>query len=379
MSEMADNRRVFPKTDYENCTTNLACSILKEFGVQPAHGTLKIADELMKEGYDNIVLILLDGMGMSILEKNASPDGFLRSHLCGEYRSVYLPTTVASTTSILSGLNPSEHAWLGWDCYYPEIDKNVTVFLNTLTSTEIPAADYPVAHRLRPYKNIISQICEAGGEAHFIAPFIEPHPMRFEDETDMVYELCKKPGKKYIYCYNPQPDGTMHRTGTASEDSRACLSELENEVRKLCEKLKKLDNRTLVMITADHGQIDPRGVCMLDYPDMMECLVREPSIEPRTLNLFVKPEAMEEFPEIFNRHFGDSFELYTRKQVLEGELFGPGKEHEKLREMLGDYIAVATGDLAIYYTYEDLKCQKGFHGGMTEDEIRVPLIAYNNF
>ena len=215
MSETAEKKKMFPKTDYKNCTTNLACSILKEFGVEPAHGTLKMADELLKEGYDNIVLILLDGMGMSILEKNASCDGFLRSHLYGEYRSVYLPTTVASTTSILSGLNPSEHAWLGWDCYYPEIDKNVTVFLNTLTSTELPAADYPVAHTLRPYKNIITRICDAGGEAHLIAPFIEPHPTRFEEEANMVYELCKKPGKKYIYCYNPQPDGTMHKTGTA--------------------------------------------------------------------------------------------------------------------------------------------------------------------
>lgn len=35
------------------------------------------------------------------------------------------PTTVAATTSVMSGLQPIEHAWLGWDCYYPQVDKRM--------------------------------------------------------------------------------------------------------------------------------------------------------------------------------------------------------------------------------------------------------------
>lgn len=365
---------MFEMIDYTKCITNLACSVLKEFGVEPSHNTFAMADEVMKEGYDNIVLILLDGMGMSILEKNADEKGFLCSHLYGEFQSVYLPTTVSSTTSALSGLNPSEHAWLGWDCYYPEIDKNVTVFLNTLTSSEEPAADYPVAYKLRPYKNVIEQIKEAGGDAYLVAPFAAPYTRIFEEQTEAVFELCKKPGKKYIYCYNPQPDGIMHKTGTTSKESKEALRALEKEIEDLCRKLNGLETRTLVMITADHGQTDPKGVCLLDYPDIIDCLTRMPSLEPRTLNLFVKQDSVDVFPEIFNRHFADKFRLYTKKQVLEGKLFGPGKEHAKFRDMLGDYIAIAVSDLAIYFTYEDLQKQKGFHGGMTSEEIRIPFI-----
>lgn len=37
----------------------------------------------------------------------------------------------------MSGLQPSEHGWLGWDCFYPQVDKNVTVFLNTVQGTEV--------------------------------------------------------------------------------------------------------------------------------------------------------------------------------------------------------------------------------------------------
>ena len=83
----------------------------------------------------NVIVLLLDGMGKLILEESLDEKGSFRSHLAGSYNSVFLSTTVAATTSILSGQQPCEHSWLGWDCYYPQIDKNVTVFLNNGCST----------------------------------------------------------------------------------------------------------------------------------------------------------------------------------------------------------------------------------------------------
>ena len=69
--------------DYENCLANLACSVLKHFGIEPPNSTYKPADELLAKEYRNIILLLLDGMGTNILEKHLSPDGFFRSHFCG--------------------------------------------------------------------------------------------------------------------------------------------------------------------------------------------------------------------------------------------------------------------------------------------------------
>ncbi len=117
--------------DYDNCLVNLANSVLKRFGAGTMHETLPLADKYLAKGHRNVVVLLMDALGMSILEKHLDKDGFLRGHLAGAYDSVYPPTTVAATTSILSGLYPNEHGWLGWDLYYPELDKNVTVFTNT--------------------------------------------------------------------------------------------------------------------------------------------------------------------------------------------------------------------------------------------------------
>ena len=128
------------RPDYDNCIVNLSNSILKAFGAETSAPTLKMADKLLEKEYKNVVVLLMDAMGISILEKHLEPDGFLRSHLAGAYSSVFPPTTVAATTSMLSGLYPNEHGWLGWDMYYPELDKNVTVFLNKEQLAEYYAA-----------------------------------------------------------------------------------------------------------------------------------------------------------------------------------------------------------------------------------------------
>ena len=73
------------------------------------------------------------------------------------------------------------------------------------------------------------------------------------------------------------------------------------------------------MISLKKKNLSSRNICILDYPEVMECLLRMPSIEPRTINLFVKDEYKDTFPEIFKRNFGDdNFLLMTREEVLQG-------------------------------------------------------------
>ena len=166
--------------DYENCIANLPNSILKKWGIPTVGDTLPLADKYLEKDYKNVVVLLLDGMGKHILEESLDEKGAFRSHLAGNYNSVFLSTTVAATTSMLSGQQPCEHCWLGWDCYYPQIDKNVTVFFNTVQGTEESAADYHVAREYTPYVDIIEKINAAGGKAYYSLPYITPYPNSFE-------------------------------------------------------------------------------------------------------------------------------------------------------------------------------------------------------
>lgn len=359
--------------NYSNCTASLANSILTEFGVGDAiKPTLAVCDELLKKNYKNVVVILLDGMGSYIIEKNLEQDGFFSSHFADTYSSVFPPTTVAATTSIDSAKNPVEHGWLGWDCYFKEIDKNVTVFLNTESGTEQQAAEYYVARRYLPYQGVVSRINELGdGDAYYSSPFMKPYPSDFYEICTRIKSLCAQDGKKYIYAYWNEPDATMHKTGCYSANSKKVLRELEEQVEALCEELQD----TLVLVTADHGLVDSAGVTIEDYPEILECLVRMPSIEPRALNLFVKPGLEQQFETLFQKEFGEKFLLLTKAEVKERKLFGTGEEHPRFDEMVGDYLAVAVSDLSIYNTREENELFIGVHAGLTEEEMSVPLVA----
>ena len=361
--------------DYTNCIANLANSILAEFGVKEAgRETLKVLDPYLAKGYENILVILLDGMGKCILEKNLEKDGFFNSHLKSTYSSVFPPTTVAATTSIMSGLNPCQHGWLGWDCYYPQIDKNVTVFLNTEAGTQEPAADYNVAWKYCGYESAVSKIKANGGDAYEVTPFVEPFPDDFEKICEQIKCLCKKPGKKYIYSYWNEPDHIMHEKGCYGAEAKQAVRALEKRVQQLCGELEG----TLVIVTADHGHMDSKGVSITDYPRITECLVRMPSIEPRALNLFVKEEQKEQLEHEFQKEFGDKFLLWTKEQVLERRIFGTGTAHPNFEEMVGDYLAIAIDDLSIYNTREEAESFVGVHAGLTEDEMIIPLIIVEN-
>lgn len=356
--------------DYDNCIANLACSVMKYFGIVPPNPPLPLADGLLSERrYKNVVVMLLDGMGNNIIEANLAPDGFFRRNLAGTYSSVFPPTTVAATTAMDSGLFPVQSAWLGWTGYFPEIDKNVVYFLNQDFDTNERIEGESVAWKYVPYWSICDRIRAAGYGAHYLAPFAEPHPENFGAFCREVRRLCELPGEKYVYAYWDQPDTVMHRKGCFGAAAKQTVRDLEQAVEELAGELSD----TLLLITADHGHIDSPKAVITDYPDIMECLVRMPSIEPRCLNLFVRHGKEEQLKAAFEKHFGGKFMLMSKAEVKERQLFGKGEPHPQFDKMLGDYIAVAADNVSIYNM--NSKNFVGAHAGLTKDEMIIPLIA----
>ncbi len=355
--------------NYDKCLVNLANSILCSFDVRAGADMPDLTPILKK--YKNVLLILLDSMGTYNLQVNLPAEGFFRRHLADSFSSVFPPTTVAATTSIQSGLEPVAHSWLGWDCYYPALDANVTVFTGNLQGTRTPAADFDAATTLCPYENIVDKINASGGQAYFATPHNAPNPKTLEDILARVQHLCALPGRKFIYTYWNEPDSTMHATGAASAQTRQVLQDLETRMEALC---RTLPEDTLVIFTADHGHMDCRGLAITDYPHILHCLQRLPSIEPRALNFYVKPGMEETFRQAFLSAFGKDFLLLSHQEVLEQQLFGRATPHKEFEAMLGDFLAVATGDISLFNTREEAEKFIGAHAGLTAEEMTVPLI-----
>lgn len=353
--------------EYGNCIANLACSILNFYRIEPPNATLKSADELLKHDYRNVVLLLLDGMGSRNLEDHLTPDGFFRKHLRCSYSSTFPPTTVAATTAIMSGLYPNQSAWLGWTGYFEKLNRNVVYFTNKDDDTgeKLPQ---PVAHTFLPYTDIRELIGKTGVNTHWLTSWISPECKTYSGMMSEIERLCTQDGRHFIYAYWEEPDNTMHKKGVLSLEVHKLLQELETETKQLAEHLED----TLLLITADHGLIDSQTILLSKDQEIMECLVRAPSIEARAMNLFVKEEMKQRFESLFYRRYGDDYKLFTMEHARSSQLFGTGKDHPELEGMLGNYLAVATGHTTLRMKDKHFI---GEHAGMTADEMLIPLIA----
>ena len=67
--------------DYQNSILNVSASILNHYGVTTAYSTLKILDQELKKDYKHVILMVLDGMGINILNHNLSSDSLLRKNI----------------------------------------------------------------------------------------------------------------------------------------------------------------------------------------------------------------------------------------------------------------------------------------------------------
>jgi hypothetical protein len=75
-----------------------------------------------------------------------------------------------------------------------------------------------------------------------------------------------------------------------------------------------------------------------------------------------------------NRTWPDQFTLVDPATAVASGLFGPGQPHPRLLDRLGDMIAAARG--SAYWWWGDKENRlHGRHGGLSPDEMLVPLLA----
>ena len=117
--------------NYKDSIMNVTNSFLHYYGVETPYNGQKELDSVLREKQPNhIVYVLLDGLGLNVLQKHLKEDDLLRKHIVKGISSVFPPTTVAATNSVLSGLPPITTGYLGWVQYFKEYDLNLAVFLN---------------------------------------------------------------------------------------------------------------------------------------------------------------------------------------------------------------------------------------------------------
>ena len=358
----------FDKVNYKNNIVNFTSSLMKYYGQTSKYPTHALVDFILSKKYKHVAVVLLDGLGMKIIDDNMNNGSILKTHQIIKMNSVFPPTTVAATTAYQTGKAPIESGWLGWHLYLDDTHPSTVLFMNKAFYSEEPIEDFKVQDVI-PNTPFYTKLRRA--KSYEIYPsFKENGVETFKDGIDRLIEITSKDEANFTYFYWDQPDGLMHQFGTTSQVVKVTLMDIEAEIERLKENLP---DDTCIFITADHGQVDVKPIYMSEYPDIVDTFEKPMSGEGRFTQFYINPSLKDDFVAKFNEHFKDDFDLYTKEEFIESKISGLFEPHPSIEYSLGNFIAIAKTN---YFFEHSSKHEpfKGHHAGCTAAEMEIPLI-----
>ena len=358
--------------DYKNNILNISSTFSKFLGFTDGD-TIKILEDKLKKDYTNVVFIVFDGMGVDVL-KRIGKGTIMEENICQNVTSVFPATTTNATTTLLTNKLVDYHKYLAWSMYFKNLNRCIDIYMGKDSYTqEVITENYlntditPYFKRFIPNRKICSVFPDfikenTVSENNIVANTIE-------ELRDGVVELCYGNEKKFIYCYCTEPDSTMHEYGVTSKNAIDKIYRIDSAIKTI---QKETDN-TLIVITADHGHFDVQGyIDLYEDNEVMNCLARPMSMEPRATSFKIKDGMTEQFLYAMEKYKND-ITLIKAEDLINKGVFGKNVDDE-LREYLGDYIGIGTDTYKIVIFHKDKIRFKGHHTGLSEREIYVPLI-----
>ncbi|PKK92504.1 MAG: hypothetical protein CVV61_09390, partial [Tenericutes bacterium HGW-Tenericutes-6] len=269
---------------------------------------------------------------------------------------------------------PYSSGYLGWVQYFKHEKTNHTVFLDCDFYDESRVFKSSLREKYLSYKTIYDQIEQA-------SPDVETYELfpsfriggfsSFAEQVDYAIEITEKDEQNFTYIYWTEPDMTQHDFGTDSKETKDVLTALNKQVERLA---KHVTNDSTIIVIADHGLTNVKGIDLYENTELLKLLKRNPSIETRAANFFVKYFKKKKFVEFFNQAYGNDFKLMTKDELYQSKLLGFGNKHKLLDDFIGDYVAISISDKM--FNFKEHSHFKGHHAGLTKDEMEVPLVIF---
>jgi Type I phosphodiesterase / nucleotide pyrophosphatase len=336
-----------------------------------------------------VLLWVIDGLGFNFLR--AHPQAVhLNAHLRGSMTSVYPPTTASAITTLLTGAAPQQHGLTGWYMYFRELGSILTVLPGKARygGVGLAAAGIDMAALL----GHVAFADRIGVSACIISPasiahsdFNRAHIGRarlasysgLSGLLAVIRAELRAGDRKFVYAYWPELDSIGHREGIGSESARTHLLELDQAFMTLLEQVRGTD--TLVIVCADHGQVDTTPatrLCLDDHPELRDMLAMPLCGEPRSVFCYLRPGCEDRFDAYVASALAGIVRAFPASRLIDDNWFGLGEPHPELLRRIGDRVLLLQSN----YTLKDWLPQEkrfamvGAHGGLSSDELLVPLI-----
>ncbi len=401
---------VWPR--YEGLSVgNLAATVGQALGATLPGVLPPLRDDLLDgllDGVQRIVLVLIDALGWETLQDVMARRPDLIFHrLAAQGRLWPITTTFLSTTnSVLStihtGRSPVEHGLLAYSMFLREWLMAVeaisfstmhTPFEGTLTEWGLEPEKFlpvPAIGQLLAVQGIASYALTLDRFVKTPLSVMHNHGMQeilgYATASDfwltLRHILEQRTERGFVSAYWSAVDTLAHRLGPLDESGDAEIVSLALLMEEIFFNRLTLAARkgTLLLLTADHGQITtpPGSEILLDqHSALLDALFLPPLGEGRVPFFYVRNGQYEMVRQYVDEHFAEQFIFFSQDEVLRSGLLGPGKPSAEVRHRLGDIVGIATGNAHFARDAESVKKKPmlGRHGGLTPQEMLVPLLA----
>ncbi len=392
---------------------NIVYTVFQILGIKTSRKTLNFDLEKFINKDNKVIFFLVDGFGYNQY-KNLEKDIPFLQLLSSRGKvfpvtSGFPSTTAASLTTIATGLTPREHGLFEWNLYFDELDEVIqTIPFSPMgrKAKEGSLLQRGADPRLLINKDKMFKTLEENKVNSYIfhnqslintvfSKLISDGAKKFDYRylSDLIITLrnniAKEKGPAFFYVYWSGVDSEGHKYGPNSlqyalEAKIFFQSIYENLIQNLSKE--NMEN-TVFMLTSDHGQttINPKETIYLNKDSKILDALEEskngnkilPWGSPRDVFLSIKKEKRDEIIKYIEQKFGKFCRVLRTEDAIGMGLFG--NQGSEFLQRLGNIILLPYKGNTIWY--EHIKGErvefKGHHGGLTEDEMKIPFAIAN--
>ncbi len=295
---------------------------------------------------DKILLILTDGLGWNNFHETGIQE-------CQKIRSVFPTITVTVMTTLLTAKSPGDHGILGWKVYDKRRGKVVDL-LSAIRKGENPEIELPSSYLRGEESTFVTPL--SGSSKRLFSTLVGAEVRNYFTPYDSLSVLRRSlSGKRFVFFYIPYVDTVSHHYGPSSPETAETVMEVSKIVKKAMEIGKS--NGFTVVLTSDHGQIDvERNIDISRDQEILDKVEVPPFGDSRNLMIISRHDVSE----IFRK-----YDAYVFNREMLSKYAGGIK--------VPDYAVVAKGRTTLNYWIDDSMEYKGNHGGISKDEMEIPL------
>lgn len=362
---------------------------------------------------NQVIFLFVDAFGWRFFERfsdHPTLQQLRREGSVARITSQFPSTTAAHMTTMTTGKVVGQHGVFEWQYYEPQVDAVIMPMLNAFAGDAYPEtlkmAGIDAAAFL-PQRTLFQDLAAGGITTHAILPkevlpstynqalsrgaIIHPYKTIPEALISLSRLVQQEKGPAIHFLYYGDHDTICHSYGPDADQTAAELDAFWHAVdRYLLRQLAGKVSDTLLLISADHGQtaVDPATTIYLNlHPDFAQLhpLLRRsargklltPGGSPRDAFLYVNSGQVEEAAALLRQMLAGRAEVHRTADLIAAGLFGPEPHTPALSARVGDLCLLPHAHETVWWYEKDRFEQKfrGHHGGLSADEMEIPLLA----